>query len=112
MPGCTMKVAHDPKFANEHGHLCNKSICAIYYPFQTCSFICGVVAIVVSAIACFAKSFFEHIIKVQLNETSRHVSNIYIQKPKKYSKFLCRAVMAWMSADFIDIGFVVPRAFL
>ena len=106
-----MKVVLDPKFANEHGHFCNKSICATY-PFQTCSFICGVVAIVVSAIACLAKSFFEHIIKVQYNETSRHVSNLYIQKPTKCSKFLRCAVMAWMSADFIDIGFVVPSAFL
>ena len=111
MVGFSVKAAHNFTFTRQGRHSCNKSSCATYYPLQTCSTICGVVAIIAASIACLARKFFDHITKVHYSD-SRHVSQLYIQQPTKYSKFLRRAIMGWMSDDFIDITFIVPSTFL
>ena len=109
--GYTVVSCHDYTLARGSSHFCDKSKCATFYPLQTCSTVCGVVAMILTAIACLAKPFFDYITKVhQLN--ARHVPNLYIAKPTQYARYLRRVLMAWLADDVITIAFVVPVTFL
>ena len=107
MAGFTIFSCHDYNLANPV-HFCDKSKCATFFPFQTNGNICGVVAIVVAAIACLAKPFFKYITKVhQLR--CRHVPHLYLQKPSQYGRYLRRVVMSWIADDQINIKHLVPE---
>ena len=54
--------AHDPSSKGPHGHRCLSS-CAPLYPLQRCGSVCGVVVMIVAAIACLAIDFFRQLTK-------------------------------------------------
>ena len=65
--------AHDPLAMGSSGHLCG-SKCASLYPLQRCSNVCGVVALVVAAIACLAPNLFKELINQGIGQRSTLMS--------------------------------------
>ena len=64
LAGYAIRSCHDYNYEKGGVHYCNKSKCSTYFPLQTCSYICGFVAITVASIACLSKNFFDCITRV------------------------------------------------
>ena len=107
MAGLTVTGTHDFTQSRSGSHFCNKSTCASYFPYQTCAQVCGVVAIIVAAIATLSQPFFRYITTVHYRH-SQHVPRLYIQQPTKYAKFLRRVIMSWIGSDLVDISLLIP----
>ena len=99
--------AYDPSSVASNGHLCG-SLCASLYPLQRCGNVCGVVVLVVSAIACLANPFFSELATKhkQLRKRPKHAT--YLRDPTKYSKYLRLVLMSWFAEKRIDVSNVLP----
>jgi hypothetical protein len=101
--------AHDPLSMGSSGHLCGSN-CVTLYPLQRCSNVCGVVALVVAAIACLAPSFFSELIDRGVEQRRTHLS--FLKEPTKYSKYLRFVLMSWFADKRVNILHVLPKASL
>jgi len=74
------------------------------YPYQTCSNVCGVVAVVMSSIFSLHPTLFKYL-------GQRSTENIpfnFLERPTKYNKYLRRVLMCWFASSFIDVRYVSP----
>ena len=98
--------AHDPLALGSSGHHCG-SKCASLYPLQRCSNVCGVVALVVAAIACLAPNHFNELINQGIGRRCTHMS--FLKDPTKYSKYLRFVLMSWFAEKRINVSHVLPK---
>ena len=57
-----LRICHDPQSITSQGvHVCGNS-CSPQYPLQGCANICGVISMVMGAVACFSEELFTHLI--------------------------------------------------
>ena len=101
-----LKECHDSSLTDLSGrHKCDPSLCCSLFPLQTCSNICGVVALVVVAICCLNPTVYEILTSVQLHKRPY----IFLQEPSKYNKYLRLCLLSWFSEENINIDYVVPN---
>ena len=98
--------AHDPLAMGSSGHLC-RSKCVSLYPLQRCSNVCGVVALIVAAIACLAPNRFNELIDQAVGQRCTHMS--FLKDPTKYSKYLRFVLMSWFAEKRISVSHVLPK---
>ena len=104
----SFSMGHDStnRCSQTGSHRCAQS-CAQFYPLQTCSNICGVIVMVVSAIACYDLDFFNHILAPHTQEIW-NLPHVFLQKPSQFSKYLRLVVAAWITTNSVNIAYVVP----
>ena len=102
-------MLHDPqnKCPMSGTHRCG-STCADFYPLQTCSNICGVVVMVVSAIACHNFEFFQHISTRHSNANT--FPSIFLQAPSRFAKYLRFVIASWLACNLVNLEYIVPRS--
>ena len=88
-----VEMCHDPASHRNGRQNCGDR-CSRMCPFQTCSNICGVVAIIVASIACHQMPFFRRICS---KTCIAGTPNIYIREPTKYAKYLRSVLMTWIA---------------
>ena len=98
--------AHDPLSMGSSGHRCG-SKCIHLYPLQRCSNVCGVVALIISAIACLAPSFFDELIDRGVGQ--RRTRPSFLEDPTKYSKYLRYVLMSWFADKRVNISHVLSK---
>jgi len=103
----TMEFCHDVG-THENGARKCSDLCT-HYPYQTCSNVCGVVALVMAAIFCLRDEFFYYL---TLHKKSSSIPSSFISSPTRYNKYLRRVLISWFSSGNIDIGFVSPRTII
>ena len=86
-------MAHQP---NEEIHECTNS--CTNYPLQTCSDICGVIAMVIVAVATLDNKLFN----LLLTPVKDRI-NVYLLFPTDYSSYLRRVIITWLSCCHVDI---------
>ena len=88
----------------QHGHRCLSS-CAPLYLLQRCGSVCGVVVMIVAAIACLAIDFFR-----QLTKKMDHgpQCSTFLSDPTKYSKYLRLVLISWFGAKSVSLSNVLP----
>ncbi len=89
-------------------HRCGES-CADFYPLQICSNICGIVVIVVAAIACYNVNyeFFQHISTTHGNTTT--FPPVFLQTQTRFGKYLRLVVASWIACDSINVEYVIAQ---
>lgn len=83
-------LCHDPHSVNLRTgtHDCNFE-CAQHYPFQTCSSICGIVVMVMAAIACHNFPLFKLMSTSCISQGNTiQPPHIYLQKPSQFNGYL------------------------
>ena len=96
--------AHDPSSTGPQGHQCLSS-CASLYPLQRCGNVCGVVVIIVAAIACLANDLFRQLTKKIDNAPQ---CSIFLSDPTKYSKYLRLVLISWFGAKSVSLSNILP----
>ncbi|CAG5123457.1 unnamed protein product [Candidula unifasciata] len=90
----SVRMAHKP---NSEQHTCTPE--CTNYPLQTCSDVCGVVAMVCIATAAFDKNLFE----LLMTPVSKDL-NLYLTDPTLYSSYLRHVLIYWLISGNIDIS--------
>jgi hypothetical protein len=103
MSGFSFKKCHD--------HLGRKDrmggpICARSYPPQTCSSVCGLVAITSTALAYLAKNLFQNLIC----KNAKLTGFLFIT-PSRYAKYLRTVLCTWIIEKTVIIEYVTKREF-
>ena len=94
--------AHDPH-SESNGHRCLSS-CSPLYPLQRCGNVCGVVVMVVAAIACLAIDFFRRLTK-KMDQTPQR--STFLRNPTTYSKYLRLVLMSWIANNEVLVSNVL-----
>ena len=105
-------LCHAPHSVNSRTgtHDCN-SACALLYPFQTCSSVCGIVVMVMAAIACHNLPLFKLMSTTCLNQgNTNQLPHIYLQKPSQFNGYLRRVIASWVAENAVNIEYVVPQS--
>ena len=97
-------LCHDPKVHRHGVRECGES-CSKRYPFQRCGKVCGVVVLVMAAIACHDLKFW---LDITTNQRPNDTPLWYLSEPTKYSKYLRLVLMAWFAEQRININFILP----
>ncbi|KAL9978163.1 hypothetical protein ACROYT_G015653 [Oculina patagonica] len=93
-------VAHSPLATSPRlGHVCDWR--CRNYPLQTCTNICGVIALINAALAALDRPLFQHLIGPREKEPF-----VYLQHPSQHSFFLRRILMLWFAEGCIDIEYI------
>ena len=105
----TVVILHDPnsKCPTTGGHKCTEN-CSHHYPLHTCSGLCGVVVMVVAAIACHNSDLFASLTNVE-QPASTDVPPIFLTNPTSYSKYLWLALSSWIASNEVNIFYIVPQ---
>lgn len=69
---------HDPKKTTSGRHKCGEA-CATHYPVQSCASVCGVIAMVMAAIAVKAPMFFQHMTKRYISKRTLYLHVKYLR---------------------------------
>ena len=99
----TIVTCHDPSFTASGAHCCGKT-CANFYPLQTCGSICGVVVMIMAAIACNNPAYFSHL-------STRHdqgIAGVFLQTPSRFSKYLRLVIASWIAENSVNTSYVIP----
>ena len=80
----TNRACHSPITTVDGLHTCSQR-CFMAYPLQTCSFVCGPVVAVMSAIACLCPELFKFMTSDRAQDM-RRIPYIYLKEPTRYSK--------------------------
>ena len=92
------KTCHDPT-SHQYNRLCSDS-CYKNYPLQTCGNICGIVAILMTALVTLRPNYFNAIMSS---------SNYYFMRdPTKYSGYLRLVLCSWYENVDIEIENIIP----
>lgn len=105
-------LCHDPHSVNltTGTHDC-KFECAQHYPFQTCSSICGIVVMVMAAIACHNFPLFKLMSTSCISQGNTiQLPHIYLQKPSQFNGYLRRVIASWVAENAVSIEYVVPQS--
>ena len=85
-------VDSKPPSPSAPGHVCTSGGCSVFYPFQTCGTVCGVVVMIVSLIAVYDFKEFE-----KLRSTKKgHCQFSYLKEVSKYNDFLRVCLIRWI----------------
>eukprot|EP00112_Aurelia_sp_Birch-Aquarium-sp1_P024021 Seg740.3 transcript_id=Seg740.3/GoldUCD/mRNA.D3Y31 product="hypothetical protein" protein_id=Seg740.3/GoldUCD/D3Y31 len=109
MPDMEMNVCH-PTPDSSAFHECSRR-CASLYPLQQNGTVCGVVAIVVLAIACLAPRYYS-VLTDKMLRGANHLPSLFISRPHTYAKYLRRVIMTWFSEKYISIKYITPTQLL
>ena len=90
-------------------HICNQK-CVQLYPLQTCSSICGIVVIIMAALACLRPVVFNRML-IQDSNVTKELPYFFLKNPSGFSKYLRRSVIAWVAENEININYVLPQQF-
>lgn len=90
-------------------NICSQK-CVQVYPLQSCSRICGIVVIIMGALACLRPIVFNHILFPDSDVTKRF-SDFFLKNPSCFSKYLRRSVIAWVAENEVSINYVLPKEF-
>ena len=105
-------LCHAPHSVNSRtgSHDCN-SECAQLYPFQTCSSICGIVVMVMAAIACHNLPLFKLMSTTcQSQGDTNQLPHIYLQKPSQFNGYLRRVIASWVAENAVSMEYLVPQS--
>ena len=104
----SIDMMHDPqsRCPMSGNHRCGAS-CACFYPLQTCSNICGIVVMVVAAIACYNFEFFKHISTKHNNAAI--FPPVFLKTPTRFGKYLRLVVASWFACNAVILEYVVPQ---
>ena len=80
------------------------------YPLQTCNSICGVVVMVMSAIACLKPGYFQYLTTTN-RQGGEQFPNVFLQRPTQFSKYLRLVVASWITENSVKISYVTPPCF-
>ncbi|XP_059172535.1 uncharacterized protein LOC131953394 [Physella acuta] len=89
-----VRMAHQP---NSEQHECSPY--CTNYPLQTCSDVCGVIAMICIAIAALDRDLFELLMKPIDKKL-----NLYLTDPTEYSSYLRHVLIYWLASNHIDIN--------
>ena len=109
MPEMEMNVCH-PTPASSAFQECS-SRCASLFPLQQNGTVCGVVAIVMIAIACLAPRYYS-VLTDKMLRGAHHLPSLFISRPHTYAKYLRRVIMTWFSEKCISIKYITPTQLL
>ena len=99
----TIVTCHDPSATSSGGHCCGET-CAILYPLQTCGSICGVVVMVMAAIACQNPAYFSHL----LAKHNQGIPSVFLQTPSRFNKYLRLVIASWITENSVKTSYVIP----
>ena len=103
-----MKVCHDCSITDSSGrHKCDPLLCSSY-PLQTCYNVCGVVALMVTAIYCLCPEVYVQMTSIQSIQSTKR-PYMFLQEPSKYNKYLRLCLASWFSEENINIDYIVPN---
>ena len=105
----SIQVCHHPRSISSNGRHCCGTSCAKLYPLQTCMNICGIVVMVMAAVACFNPNLFSLLSCVDEMKISQ-LPQVFLTTPSKYSGYLRRVVAAWFAYNTINAAYVVPHS--
>eukprot|EP00112_Aurelia_sp_Birch-Aquarium-sp1_P025112 Seg820.2 transcript_id=Seg820.2/GoldUCD/mRNA.D3Y31 product="hypothetical protein" protein_id=Seg820.2/GoldUCD/D3Y31 len=86
------------------GHKCTNA-CSLDYPLQKDGNICGVVAIVMLAIASLLPGYFDEIVRRKFCANQKSLA--FFKNPTMYSKYLRQVIMAWFSEERISMNYLI-----
>ena len=92
-----------------YGHKCT-STCSLDYPLQKDGSICGVVVIVMLAIASLSPDYFDEIVRRKF--CSNKKSSAFFRNPTMYSKYMQQVIMAWFSEERISMKYLIGNGVL
>ena len=81
------------------GHMCDWR--CRNYPLQTCSDVCGVIVLIIAALAALDRPLFQFLIGPS------EKSQVYPQRPSQHAYFLRRIIMCWFAESRIEINYVL-----
>lgn len=81
------------------GHMCDWR--CRNYPLQTCSDVCGVIVLIIAALAALDRPLFQFLIGPS------EKSQVYLQRPSQHAYFLRRIIMCWFAESRIEINYVL-----
>ena len=99
----TNLTCHDPSSTALGAHCCSET-CANFYPLQTCGSICGVVVMVMAAIACHNPAYFSHL----STRHSQDLPNVFLQAPSRFSKYLRLVIASWITENSVNTSYIIP----
>ena len=93
-------LAHHPMATSRFGHMCDWR--CRNYPLQTCSDVCGVIVLIIAALAALDRPLFQFLIGPS------EKSQVYLQRPSQHVYFLRRIIiMCWFAESRIEINYVL-----
>ena len=92
-------LAHHPMATSRFGHMCDWR--CRNYPLQTCSDVCGVIVLIIAALAAVDQPLFQFLIGPS------EKSQVYLQRPSQHAYFLRRIIMCWFAESRIEINYVL-----
>lgn len=98
----TIVSCHDPSSTASGAHCCSGT-CANFYPLQTCGSICGVVVMVMAAIACHNPVYFSYL-------STRHnqdFPSVFLQTPSRFSKYLRLVIASWIAENSVNTSYII-----
>ena len=88
-------------------HVCTDN--CTHYPLQTCSNICGPVAVVSMVAAALSERFFKLLTSVSHTST---IPSLYLKDPSKYGKYLRQVLIDWIVNDTINHNHIILQEYL
>ena len=92
-------LAHHSMATSRFGHMCDWR--CRNYPLQTCSDVCGVIVLIIAALAALDRPLFQFLIGPS------EKSQVYLQRPSQHAYFLRRIIMRWFAESRIEINYVL-----
>ena len=92
-------LAHHSMATSRFGHMCDWR--CRNYPLQTCSDVCGVIVLIIAALAVLDQPLFQFLIGPS------EKSQVYLQRPNQHAYFLRRIMMCWFAESRIEINYVL-----
>ena len=94
-----LTLAHPPETSTWKMHYCDGR--CLNYPIQTCTSVCGVIAVVIAAVAALEPDFFRVFTSAWVK------TKIYLHKPTEYAHYLRRVLIAWFVEQRIELNYIL-----
>ena len=105
----SIKMCHDPAACKPNGtHACS-SQCVVHFPLQTDRHICGVVALLISALACLKPDLFQ--VYAGIYEDTSYRGTVLLQHSSVHTEYLRKILAAWLAKKTIDVDYLTPVNF-
>ncbi|XP_014679733.1 PREDICTED: uncharacterized protein LOC106819642 [Priapulus caudatus] len=95
-----VSMAHCPQATTTNGHRCDGR--CLNYSLQTCSSMCGVIALANAATA----ALNDDLLKWLTGPPSKN--SLYLQHPSQHVYYLRRVLMAWFAEGKIELDYMLP----
>ena len=71
--------------------------------------LCGIVVIVIGAIACYNFDFFQHLSTTHTSSNATDFPPRFLQTPTRFGKYLRLVVASWFASNSVNVDYVVPQ---